>query len=449
MKKITALLLCLVMLLSLAACGGNNPAAAKPAPTAEGTASDQPETDAASLYEVTEPVTMEFWCSVAEEDRIELLKGWVDEYNASQDLVTVAFVSIPAYGTMDEQLSAAQAAGKGLPGLAFINVPRIQTYAASGMNEPLNAYIEATGFDIEDFNPGMIDGMTYDADGQIYGMPFGISSGVMYWNMDLLKAAGADGIPETWSELIELAPAIKAAAGATAFGSLSELNYNEVLLRNAGVDPLGDGVTATMMNEDLLSFLQEYKGLIDAGEAEYFMGSDANGNIMASFYSGQLAAMLQSSTLVNVIPSNCDFEVGTSFGLINDLDPAQSYIAGAAALIPAMNDQQTKNAAWDFLTWMLSKEHVFQWTKISNYYPCRVSVYTDEAMMAEIFEQVPLYENVLAGMDGVSSKNKTPYQTACYKVINNAMGSYFYEGADLEATWQAAEDEVNYILAGN
>lgn len=451
MKKMIALLLSLAILLCLSGCsGGTNPAAV---PASTGVSGEGDETAAAAsspdLYQVTEPIEIEFWNSYTEEAKIDWLHDKVDEFNASQDLITVSIMDISGYPAVDEKITAAQAAGMGLPALCLINCPREQTYAANGMLEPLDDYISATGFEIDDFYDGMVDSMILDSDGKIYGIPFGISSSVVFWNMDLLREAGIEEMPSTWDEVREAAKIIKETTGKTTVGLLSELNYVEVMMRNAGADPLGDGTVADMQNPAILDFLTEYKEMIDAGEAQFYVGTDQNTNISTAFYSGDLACMINTCAVVNQVSENAEFEVATAFGIKDQADPVISCVAGAAAIIPANNSQEVKNAAFQFLTWLTNKENVYSWSVIGGTYPSRYSVLEDDAMMSELYSAQPLYEGIFAGLEGIVSKNKTPYQTAAYKILLDAMSKYFFDGADLNEVWTNAENEINYLLAGN
>lgn len=457
MKKSLAILLSFSMVFGLVACSNGKERESSSAEVAESStsgtesvSSSSVEKEDATAYAVTEPITIEFWNPLPEEDKVTWMEEKVQEYNESQDMVTVNMVNISGlYSGTDEQLAAAQASGTGLPAVALINCPRVLTYASNNMEEPLDGYIEATGYDIEDFNSGMMEAMVLDSDGQTYGMPFGISSGVCYWNMELLKEAGIDKIPETWEELKEAAPVIKEKTGQLAFGVVSELNYIEVLMRNAGADPLGDGTTCNMQDEHIINFLKEFKEMIDTGEAQLFTGTDMATNLITSFSAGNVACVFHTCAVVNQISEKVDFEVATSFALKDELDPAISCVAGASMIMLAANDQAVKNAAWDFMSWILNKENMSSWAFVSGYYPNRTSILEDEETMTKLYEKQPLYEGIYEGLDGIVSKNKSPYQTAAYKILLNAMEQYFYDNADLEKVWSQAEEEINYLLAGN
>lgn len=453
MKKLISLLLCLAMAATLVACGGSgtNPAAATTKATEAATsapAAAESTAEETNPYAVTEPVTIEFWNAYPDQVKIDWLQSCVDAFNASQDMVTVEMKNISGYNPANEQLSAAQAAGKGLPALALINCPRVLTYADGGMTEPLDAYMTAYGFEIEDYNAGMMDAMVPNGSTEHYGIPWGISSSVVYWNMDLLRQAGIDKVPETWEEVREIAPIIKEKTGAKTIGFPSELNYCEVLMRNAGADPLGDGTKANIFDENIVRFVKEYKEMIDAGEAEFFVGNDQNANLNNSFFAGQMACIVNTSSVAHAIAESSDFEIVTQFAIKDTVDPALSCIAGGALIMPAMNDQQVKNAGFQLLMYMTSRENVNSWSSVGAVYPTRLSTLQNAEAMKEIYDYEPLLENIYAGLDGIVPKNKTPYQTAAYKVLLNAMGDYFYNNADFDTVWTAAEKEINYVLAG-
>lgn len=406
-----------------------------------------PAKESGTSYKVTDKVEIELW-GIYVAEKQECIEKIISNYNASQDLVTVKYVSLGSYNATDEALTAAQAAGKGLPGLAFINVPRVQTYAASGMIEPLDGYIKATNFDITDINEGMMAGMTYDTDGHVYAMPWGISSAIYYWNMDILKAIGRTEPPKTWNELKKLAPEVMQKTGEKLFTTHCELNYDEVMLRNAGADPLGDGVKENMMDSHILSFIKDYKDLIDAGYVSYYTGADAESSQLTDFYNGGALCMIETSSILNNVVKKSNFAVGASFPLVDKVTPAISCIAGGTVIIPAENTQNVKSAAWDFITYALKPENIVAWSEVGAVYPVRKSVYTSDQLLSGLYANQPLFKSVYPYMDSLKPKNKTSYQTACYKVIGNALSEYYSKGGNLEEIWSKAQKEVQNILAG-
>ena len=68
------------------------------------------------------------------------------------------------------------------------NTPYVAEYGAGGLTEDLTPYIQATGFEIDDFGKGMVDASSYD--GKQVALPFLISTQIMYYNKDMADAEG-------------------------------------------------------------------------------------------------------------------------------------------------------------------------------------------------------------------------------------------------------------------
>ena len=140
-------------------------------------------------YEVTEPITIKWWHAL-EDQYSGIVEQVVNDFNSSQDLITVEAEYIGSYSELNEALVAAHAAGTGLPAITVANTPYIAEYGASGLTENLDPYIEATGYDVADFGNGMLEAAKYD--GTQVSLPFLISTQIMYYNKDILEKAGVE-----------------------------------------------------------------------------------------------------------------------------------------------------------------------------------------------------------------------------------------------------------------
>lgn len=451
-RRLMALVLTCTLVSSFVGCGNTSDTATEVSSSSvESSAPESKETETSqeepSAYEVTEPISIEFWCAYGEEAKYSWWADCVDRFNASQNLITVNMVQISGYAETDKQITAAQAAQTGLPAVSLINYPRVLTYANSGMLEPLNEFVDETGYDISDFYDGLVNPLILDSDNQLYGLPAGASGACYYFNQDMIDSLDLE-IPETWEEMKTFAKAVYDATGNAGFGFMSELNYVEVLMRTSACDPLGDGVTSDMMNEKLISWLSEMKEMVDAGYMTFYNGADYSGDIQNDFYNGKVAAIQHTSSIAAMVCENSDFTVGAR-AQMKGSEETLSTAAGAAFIIPAANEQPVKNAAWQFIQYALNEENMTEWSIVGSVYPAKKSVLESNARLESLYAQYPLIEDIYAGMDNLVSKNKTPYQTAAYKVLLNAMGQIIYDNADLESTWAAAAEEVDGILSGN
>lgn len=64
-----------------------------------------------------------------------------------------------------------------------------------------NAALADPALDMKDFFPVWLASFTVD--GKLYGLPFDSYAGLLYYNKAMLKAAGFDGPPKTWTELAD------------------------------------------------------------------------------------------------------------------------------------------------------------------------------------------------------------------------------------------------------
>ena len=159
MKKVVALFLSLAMLLGMVSLAG-----------AEGG-----------------KTTVVFWNSWTGGDG-EALQALVDKFNNSQDDVFVDMTRTTSFGDM---LQTALPTGEAAD-LILLNVNDMNRY--DGYRRPLTGF-ENASLKAEDFSSAYLNMAIRD--GKVYGIPFQISTYMLYYNKDLLAAAGVEEVPST------------------------------------------------------------------------------------------------------------------------------------------------------------------------------------------------------------------------------------------------------------
>ncbi len=435
MKKALSLLLAALMLLSLVACGSNG-----------GDKDDKNDTKTdPAMYEVTEPVTIEFWHNYSNKARADFLQSVTDEFNASQDKITVELKNIGDYPVIAEQVAGAISAGTGLPAMSTINVPRVLNFAASGIIEPLDGYLansdQADGFYTE------MQNALADKNGDIYGIPFGISAGCCIYNKTVLDELGLP-FPETWEDFKVWCKNVYEATGKVAFGFAYDFNYmNNFFINVTGIDPLGDGTVSQLDDERVISFLKDMRELVQAGYCSY-MGTSVNkasDDQMAAFALGELIAFTDTTSTVAKAITSVDFEVGTAVGVSGTKNAPITTASGASLVIYADNDQNVKNAAFQFAMYLTSKENTATWAVNTCMFPVR-----EGCDLAPMYEKYPGSEGVFSHGDSIVGKNKSSAMQPAMELVVGVVGEYVKGNLSEDqfaSKWESTKKEVDTLLA--
>lgn len=231
MKKLFALILSLSMLLALAIAPAN----------AEG-----------------EKVTVVFWNSWTGGDG-DALQALVTKFNESQDDVFIDMTRTTSFGDMlQTSLPTGEAAD-----LVLLNANDLNKYGA--YLRPMTDIWSNTSLKEEDFSNAFMSMAYYN--NELYGIPFQITTYMMYYNKDLLAAAGVDKVPTTFAEWTEVSEKITALSTAEKplYGSGLFYCYNgqnQSVLQRFGTGYLIEGSDKDSFAANLLNNQAFADGLI-------------------------------------------------------------------------------------------------------------------------------------------------------------------------------------------
>ena len=408
--------------------------------------SEAPAADPAS-FEVTEPITIQWWHAL-EDQYSETVQEVVDDFNSSQDLITVEPVYVGSYAEVNEALVAAHAAGTGLPALTVANTPYVAEYGAGGLTEDLTPYIEATGFEIDDFGKGLVDASSYD--GKQVALPFLISTQVMYYNQDMADELGIT-IPENFADMdafLEQASVIGADGTTERYGTVVpgwDQWYFETFYLNNGVKIVNDDQVSTDLgSEAAVSLVNKFKEWCDKGWIYWANGTDASSIMRQNFIDGKAFSVIHTSSLYNTYVDLCDFEVGMSW--LPGGDTKNQEIGGCVLLIPAKNDQATKNAAWQFLSYLCSKDVNMKWATETGYIPTRNSVLETEEGQQFLAEK-PAFQCIFDNLDLIQPRIQHSGWNQLATIWMNYMAEMMIEDVDIPEMIEMMVEEIDEVLA--
>lgn len=351
MKKLIAILLTLVMLLSLVACGAKEEAAA-PAPGTD-TKTEAPKEEAPSgekkkLVVWLPPLTdgeafdLEFWK--------EQFKPWEAENNCEVDLTMVP------WGSFEEKFLTGFSSGDG-PDIGYMYNEMLYDYIDLGQLEALDGYL--TDADKEEY---ILLGLG-QINGQQFTLPFFPGGArVLYYNQDILDAAGVESVPTTWQEFIDACLKIKEACpdvhpygqywGGDGIGELNAAFYPFMWAAGGTLMDL-DGTVTLLDNDGALAATQLIYDLMHTYKVmpEDCVGWDEattvqlmqDGDIAFAFYPADNHERF----------NDCGQNIKFSYGL-GQTDP-NAWVAWTAADSLVMNAASTeKELAWSLMKYMTS-----------------------------------------------------------------------------------------------
>lgn len=339
--------LLVIAMLLLAACAPVAPASAPAASTGGEAASSGPVTITWALWGGPE--------EVASHQRV------ADAFMKEHPEIKVEIWNQPwdDYFTKIQALWASGDA-KVIPDVAFLwPTPK---YAAEGVLENLQPFIEKSGYKLDDYWPGLLESGSYQGD--VYGFPRDIDVGLLYYNKDLFDKAGVEYPTDkwTWDDLKAAAEKLteKDASGSvTRYGLAADAaggaNGKAVkfIFQNGGSlldDPVNPS-KCTLADPASIAGVEFLADLMKNGFAMPPADLNQAGGDTAVFQSGQAAMIVQNSSRISAFN-----KAGMNYDVAPVPIPAggrRANAAGGAAWVMS-SASNNKDAAWTFIEWLQS-----------------------------------------------------------------------------------------------
>ncbi|HTG70932.1 MAG TPA: ABC transporter substrate-binding protein [Candidatus Udaeobacter sp.] len=381
-KKLTALSLAIFMVVVLAACGSNGTTGTNGGTGSANSGAKAENTNSAS----SEKIVIKYWYAFGdkiEEAKLHMVKG----FNESQDKIEVIAEHQGGYDDLHAKVQAAFAAGDA-PAVSDLEIASTGVFARSGMLQELTAYAERDKdqLQLEDFNPGLM-GNAY-VDDKLYGLPFMRSTPILYKNVTMLKDAGLDPEgPKTWDELEQYSRVLKE-KGKIGMTVPADIWFYEALVAQSGGQMLSeDGKSAAFNTQEGVAPVEFWKKLSSEGLIKIPVGDEA-GATADKDWANQMSAFKFASTAG--VTGSLEIAKGNGFELATAFMPANvSYgvpTGGCQLVMTSKSTDEEKEAAWEFIKWMTSKENTIYQHKHVGYLPTRLSAVESEELKTHFAE---------------------------------------------------------------
>lgn len=195
--------------------------------------------------------------------------------------------------------------------ITSMNGQRLSTYADAF--EPLtDADLETAGLSKDDFAPGALDIMTYD--GKLLGVPYDVATMLVYYNKDLIDAAGAPEPTPGWSfdDFEATAKGATTDANAGFAVGLGEFQWMALPIAQSGKQPVGEDGALALTDPAFVDASEWYAGLVTDQKVALPAASASDTGWGENQYSGGNAAMAVDGTwnAATYLANDAGFEAG-------------------------------------------------------------------------------------------------------------------------------------------
>ena len=365
-----------------------------------------------------------------------------DQIVAEFNLTNPDYIVEPVFKdfwTYEQNLLAAIAAGEP-PDVVMTDQTRAGQRAEADQIIPLDAYIDADGFDMTVFWEYPQKDVVYK--GETWGIPFAPDTRILYYNKDFFEEVGLDPEmpPVTWDDLWDYAMKLDKGEGA----NLERVGFNP-WWGNVWVMPIVWSNGATMVDEngtftvnapEVIETAAWYKQWVDHYGKENLdvFASGFGTGAQDPFISGQVAMIIQTQSYIGTLQTYAE-DVNWGAALIpNNATPA-SWGAGFDLEIP--KGAPNTGGAWEFIKYLTSKEIQVQFAVASGWMPSRVAAAEDPAVA-----DVPGWDVVLESMAVTKSRRFVLEAPTWYGPVTTA----FQEVWDGVKTPQEALDDAQAAI---
>jgi ABC-type glycerol-3-phosphate transport system substrate-binding protein len=336
-------------------------------------------------------VQLQFWHAQNQAQQ-KALDALIQDFNSSHPDIQVTGTYQGTYSDIYKKVTAAIAAGSP-PDLAIAYPNDVSNYIKSDAVVPLDSLMKDAqiGFssdDLKDIFPSFIDHYP-QAGNQVYSLAFMRSMEVMYYNADMLKAAGFDAPPATWDDFLKVCAAVSKPPSTYCYEMNTDASRFANWVWSRGGEILApDGKTVAFDSQaglDTLTWLSDMftkKYAILIGKAFQDQTDFALGKIAFAF--GSSAGLPYYKQAIDQSAKMKNWAIApfphTSTNPVVD-------IYGPSVTIFKTSPEKER-AAFTFVKWLMSTGANSQWVKATAYFPARQST---KAQLLDFINTNPLY----------------------------------------------------------
>jgi multiple sugar transport system substrate-binding protein len=306
--------------------------------------------------------TITFWHYYGEPHNVPL-ESVLEAYDEEHDDVEVDVRYIP-FDDFNRTLQQNAATGD-LPDIALINAFDTQAMAEAEIIEDLSDRVEEWGQQ-DAYYP--TSWATTQVDGATYGVPHVADDYAVYYNKDLLDAAGLQP-PETWDDMEAAAARLSedvkyglaTAGGEGAEGATSLVL--RTLAAGGSIEEFGDGAG--------VEALESFQTMVDDGGLSKGFLTWSEEDAKNQFATGQAAMMINSATYVSILRDEVP-DLDWDIAPMPSDETSKTFLSAENLTIGAGSGDA--DAAWDLIAYLQRPDVLAEYLPERNKLPARNDV---------------------------------------------------------------------------
>jgi len=316
----------------------------------------------------------------------------VEQFNAEHPDIKVNFRAVyENYEDANNTILRESVAGD-LPDVTMQGLNRQAILVDKGIAKSLEPFIaDEADFAKDGYHEAMLNLSKFD-DG-VYGLPFSISLPVGVYNMDLMKKAGINDLPETWADVSAACGKLKAAGikNPLFWGWNITGNWFAQALMWTQDKPIVEGNKMNLDSPEALVTLETMKSLFRDCDMANLSFKDA----MSSYSAGEVAMLYWSTSALGAFERNKgDFEMKThEFPGLNGKPMGLPAGGNAAMLVSTSEDPEELKASWTFLKFITSGVGAATVAETTGYMPPNKAA--NEIILADFYKNNPNKETAV------------------------------------------------------
>jgi sn-glycerol 3-phosphate transport system substrate-binding protein len=375
-----------------------------------------------------------------------IIEELVDEYNRTHSDVHVDAVFQGLYQDMEVKMLAA-AVTRQLPEVALEQIEYIDLYVNEGLVSPIDAVIkEETRKDVW--------GVMWDAvtrEGRTYGVPFCMSTTVLFYNRDVFEKSGLDPDkpPETWEQIIAFGRRLSVDENgdgspdrfAISVWQNGLYGWAPILWANGGTLFSEDGTRINLTSSEMKKTIGMLKDLVYKHEIMPKSWTDWESG--QAFLAGDLAMGFFSSAGIAYSEQNLPWSLGVA--PMPSINGRRFTVLSGSALVNFAKNKKKKKAANDFIFWLIDKPNIIRLHKEIGYIPVRKSA-VNSLDLRSFHRTNP---NFRIPVEQLAFARSLPHHNEYFKInklLIEMLQRVILQDSNPDETLAATEKEINLLL---